>query len=403
MRALADMTAAAGRDHLHITSDLCELLFSSYGRHDEAIEQMEAEVRAYDQAHDGHWPYEDDDALRKLRWPARRGPAVRRRREPCCKSISLSRSILSKKPGSKIGYRSLTTMRSSKTARCRSAKATSCYWRSSRRRTAGSIRPTMRTSDTALSTALTNTLEIAHRHNLADAADQVRKFAFETVPAVLKRQQAQYQNTATAPLRVVEPTLGPKAALRYVVERMEQYPAWLELGWNNGWQTFGDELGRLRETAEAAKANIEDLEPRVLKLAIRELKRDLLTQDRRNPEIYYRNYQHFWAAKAGDFAAAANEVYREHKSSGRRVVYIAGYLWGGLELHARAIEIMLDAYNDGVLDESGRCSWSIICTREPLRRVDRHSRAGRQGPSRRHAISHAADGGLLPHAAARSA
>ena len=42
--------------------------------------------------------------------------------------------------------------------------------------------------------------------------------------------------------------------------------------------------------------------------AIRELKRELLTQDRRNPEIYYRNYQHFWAAKAGDFAAAANEV-----------------------------------------------------------------------------------------------
>jgi tetratricopeptide (TPR) repeat protein len=134
---------------------------------------------------------------------------------------------------------------------------------------------------------------------------------------------------------------------------LEQYPAWLELGWNNGWQAFGGELGRLREAAETSKLNVEDLEPRVLKLTIRELKRDLLGQDRRNPQIYYRGYQYFWAAKAGDFAAAANEVYREHKSSGRRVVYIAGYLWSGLDLHARAIEIMLDAHKQGLLDESG--------------------------------------------------
>jgi hypothetical protein len=34
MRALADMTAVAGRDHLHITNDLCELLFTSHGCHD---------------------------------------------------------------------------------------------------------------------------------------------------------------------------------------------------------------------------------------------------------------------------------------------------------------------------------------------------------------------------------
>src|SRR5262249_20358454 len=63
MRSLADMTRAAGRDHLHITADLCGLLFNSYGRHDEAIEQMEAEIRTYDQAHGGRWPYEDDDVL----------------------------------------------------------------------------------------------------------------------------------------------------------------------------------------------------------------------------------------------------------------------------------------------------------------------------------------------------
>ena len=352
LRALAGMTPAAGRDHLYITRDLCELLFNSYGRHDAAIEQMEAEVRAYDQAHGGRWPFEDDDVLGSyvsLLEGAQRfvaGETVLQKylakpEHPQQKTwledrlLQLDNNALDQNGEVSLGKGNGLFLAIAAEAHRRLDAAADENERQN------------------VVSAFTNTLDIAHRRNLPDAAEQVKKFAFETIPAVLKRQQAQYQSTATTPLRVVEATLGPKGALRYVVERLEQYPAWLELGWNNGWQTFGWELGRLRETAETSKLNIEELEPRVLKLAIRELKRDLLGQDRRNPEIYYRNYQHFWAAKAGDFAAAANEVYREHKGSGRRVVYIAGYLWSGLELHARAIEIMLDAHKDGVLDESG--------------------------------------------------
>ena len=102
-------------------------------------------------------------------------------------------------------------------------------------------------------TSLASTFEIAHRHKLSDVADELRKFAFEKLPAILKRQQAQYQNTANAPLRVIETVLGPRAALQYVVERMEQYPQWLEIGWQSGWNQFGNEMARLRETA----ANVE--------------------------------------------------------------------------------------------------------------------------------------------------
>ncbi len=87
---------------------------------------------------------------------------------------------------------------------------------------------------------------------------------------------------------------------------------------------------------------------------IRELKREPVTQESRNQQIYHKNYNYFWSAKQADFARAANEVYQEYKSSGRRAVYIANYFWAGLELRGRAIEILLSSQADGLLDESGQ-------------------------------------------------
>src|SRR5439155_20672416 len=63
VRALQLTVAAGSRDHLHITDDLCYLLFWGYVKRDVALEEMQAEVRAYDQAHQGIWPPEDNDVL----------------------------------------------------------------------------------------------------------------------------------------------------------------------------------------------------------------------------------------------------------------------------------------------------------------------------------------------------
>ncbi len=57
------MTPPTSRDHLGITDDICNLLFSSYNHHDEAIQEMEAEVCGYSLAHGGQWPFDDDEVL----------------------------------------------------------------------------------------------------------------------------------------------------------------------------------------------------------------------------------------------------------------------------------------------------------------------------------------------------
>ncbi len=350
LRALQAIPPAASRDRLKITNSLSSLLFWSYNKHDQALQEMEAEMRGYEQAHGGQWPYEDDDLLDsyvKMLEGAGRDAAgetllqrylAKPQNDP--QRYWLEDRILGVynhaiETGGEVSLGSGDTLLSNVTA-------------AERKQLEASPDESVRFN---LVNRMAGTFDAANKRKLSHTADELRRFAFETMPAVLRRQEAKYRETAQAPLGVIDAVLGPKFALQYIVERLEQFPAWLDLSWNSGWNMFGYEMARRREEAANAKLNIADLEPRVLKLAIRELKRELRTGENRNGSIYRINNQYYWAAKTPDFAAAAEEVYREHKSSGRRVPYIAQYLWNGLNLRSRAIEMLLMANKDGVLDE----------------------------------------------------
>lgn len=90
----------------------------------------------------------------------------------------------------------------------------------------------------ALVTRLTGAFDTAHRHKLSGTIEAVQKFAFETLPAVLKRQQQQYRNTATHSMQLFRDVLDAQLCLQYVVERMEQYPQRFEAQYDNAWHRF---------------------------------------------------------------------------------------------------------------------------------------------------------------------
>ncbi len=101
-----------------------------------------------------------------------------------------------------------------------------------------------------------------------------------------------------------------------------------------------------------------ELQARVLKLVIAELKEYLITGETSNQSIFYNNANDYWTEKQNDFVKAAEDVYREYKTSGRRVAFIASYLWNGISPapapRDRAIEMLLVADRDGVLDVGSR-------------------------------------------------
>ncbi len=207
----------------------------------------------------------------------------------------------------------------------------------------------------------------------------LRKYAFEQFPILLDGRQSDYTSLVSQLADTLEQLIDVKTALEFLVARMEQYPASLQVQHNNAWQEQASRLGKWRQEAGHPEAGLIDerLESRILALVIAELKRDLTSRQQINRVIYHvGSHSYFWSQKADTFAAAVEEVLKETSSvftdetvaverhpltSGQRnIVYAAHYLYGGLHRYDRAIEIMFVAHQHGLLDVSQQvqlCSW----------------------------------------------
>lgn len=349
VRELQKLATAASRDHLLITADLCHLLFWQYNQKDEAIREMEVEALAYAQANQGFWPHPDDETLSRF--------------------IALYEGANRDLTGESILKKHLAKPQNDEQQKWLNDRLMSLYNHALEHNNAVSIganRDELFSAIVALSlkeldaaadenvrynlvSRLNSTFDIANRHKVPAVVPAVHNFAFEVLPRLLKKQQSQYANTATNLTYLISQVLGPKLGLQYIVERMEQFPQRLEIQWSNSWQSFGSWLAQTREAAGST-----DLDPRVLQLAVRQLKTDLQTGESHNPYIYRRHYSHFWAEKTADFAKAAEEVLNESRNSGRVALAVARYLRDGLGLLPRAIEILLIAHKAGLLEESAQ-------------------------------------------------
>jgi hypothetical protein len=187
----------------------------------------------------------------------------------------------------------------------------------------------------------------AKRKGFGTFSSDLRKFAFVTLPKFLKQQRNNYRSQVDLWSHVLNELLGPKIALEFLIERIENYPERFMHNWENPWQQFGYRVGEWRQ---AVGKNLGDLEPRLLALVLAELKRDLTTRNQHSRHLY-RVHSYFWKEKEADFAKAAEEVLAKHRDSARYVRYIAEYFWDSLKHRKRAIEIMFVALKDELLDD----------------------------------------------------
>src|SRR5262249_29490245 len=97
-----------------------------------------------------------------------------------------------------------------------------------------------------------------------------------------------------------------------------------------------------------------ELEGRLLKIVLAELRADLRTQRQRNRAMYQAHYQYYWSAKEPDFARVAEEVYAERKKSEPAVLYVANYLYSGCNRPGRAIDVLYAALEQKMLGEDGQ-------------------------------------------------
>lgn len=189
-------------------------------------------------------------------------------------------------------------------------------------------------------------LDIAQDKLYGNYAIDTRQFVGEQLPRLLQRQVNNYYNTIDYVSDRVNHILGPRDALKFLIERYEQYPARFDGTYESAWNRLAYRLGRFHQALDE-KAG--DLEPRLLKIVTDELRRTLLIQNAENRYFYHKNRTNFWRAKVDDFAGVAEEVVAEHPQDPRLITYTAEYLFYGIDRHDRAIEIMQKAYDKDLL------------------------------------------------------
>ncbi|MDY3551508.1 VIT domain-containing protein [Gemmata sp. JC717] len=190
----------------------------------------------------------------------------------------------------------------------------------------------------------------AHDLKIDKAGDDLRTSAFTRLPKLLREQVTNHYSTLGNIAGTLRDVIGPREAIRFILDRADEEPEWTRYTDQDTWNQFRDQLAQWRDQAKP----LGDLEPRLLKLVLAELRRDLRSRAARSRTGYDNRYSYFWTDKADEFARVAEEVLAEQKGSGAAAEYVAEYLFSGLPREARAIEVLLAAHGQKLLSESGR-------------------------------------------------
>jgi len=205
----------------------------------------------------------------------------------------------------------------------------------------------------ALVSRLCGIYRTARDKKTATVADDLKRLAFQRMPEVLKRQVNQYDAVVSQVAHTLYDLAGPRDGFAFFIRQIETEPAWRQYNNQDGWSSFGNTLAEWRSQVKELK-NLGDLEPRLLKIVVKELRRDLQSQNARSSYIYNRQYPWYWREKEEIFVKTAQEVLAENRNSGAIVLYIANYLYSGVNRPRLAIDALLDAHRREVLDEAGQ-------------------------------------------------
>ena len=190
----------------------------------------------------------------------------------------------------------------------------------------------------------------ADRQKIEGYKEDLRGFAFNLLPTLLRRQTLNCGALVNTVAQTVRDRLGPRDGIAFLLDRIEHEPSWYRYSSQDSWNDHAGLLAMWRESVK----DLGDLEPRLVQFVIRELRRDLESRQQRNRLVYDRRFPFFWPQKVDIFVRAAEEVLARHSQSSGYVEYIAAYLHQGLNRTGRATEILLTAHRQKVLEESGQ-------------------------------------------------
>ncbi len=350
MRQLTELhrrSAPGTDDRLFIAYSLASGHFNSYGRRDKGIAVMENAIREYDQTHPAGWPLSASAPLSGyvtfLEQVSRYAQAenlldgyLENPLNPQTKYWLLNRQ-------NKVFHAAMKG-----NGRVSLGEGTTLY-RNLLERMVKQTQEMDASYQYTILSELVGVFRTANNKHWAKVSDDLRKFSIDQLPSLLKNQTHQYRTLVSLYAQASRDIGGPRDGLVFLMDRTDGWPRRLRYGWQNAWSQCGHNMARWwKETAGKA----QDLEPRLLKIVLRALRRELTTGDSRSSYFFRNHYSYYWKAKEADFAREAERALKERPDSPRTVERVSNYLWGGLEHFRRAIEIRLIAHRKGLVSEA---------------------------------------------------
>ena len=185
---------------------------------------------------------------------------------------------------------------------------------------------------------------------MAGVDDDLKAFAFKLLPPILKEQNTNYESITHDVANTLNQVIGPRDAIAFLLDRAGDEPDWVRYANQDAWNQYSHKLAYWRREVK----DLGNLEPRLLKFVLAELRRDLRSREPRTRWMYDRREGSYWTEKEADFAKVAEEVLAERKASSASVEFIATYLFFCISREKRAIEILFIAHEQKILAVSGQ-------------------------------------------------
>ncbi|MDA3874116.1 MAG: hypothetical protein PF795_09155, partial [Kiritimatiellae bacterium] len=200
--------------------------------------------------------------------------------------------------------------------------------------------------------ALCNLWRQGERKQFKSVPDDVQRFAFSVLPKLLQRSG--YFNGPSlieTVANILHDINGSATALEFLIQRAENEPEGMKELQNDFWQSHGYQIAQWRH--ESAKQLSKPLEFRLLTIVLNALRDELENQQNRNRSIYWGNHSYFWSEKEPEFIATALEVLDAFPDSESHQLYIADYLYRGLDQEKLATDRLMQAFLREILSWEG--------------------------------------------------
>jgi len=188
-----------------------------------------------------------------------------------------------------------------------------------------------------------------------DDINGLRNFVFTSAKSSIDRDLTGHRLSSMVGrfARLLHDKLSDSDAVEFFVICFETEPIAKQNSYNSCWRQSAHRLAEYRSRIPKMS---DELSSRLLAVVKKQMIKqlELSSNGINNLNMCWKGRSYFWTEKANDFSAVAESVLSQNMNRGRIVENVAEYLFNGLELRPRAIEILLDADQRDVLRISGR-------------------------------------------------